>query len=307
MTRRTKLIGAIASFSLFAGCSSEPPSDGPTSSTEELPLGAAEDYVHVPGAKVHRSCVHEIADGDGVSAEGRIVRADGQTEALAKCTFRALPTANPDAPVPAITGWVEEARWQTGSTVGSMAADWTVPAGPSRNDGQTIFLFPSLQHTFANPAIIIQPVLQWGPSAAGGGAWWGAASWVGPIGGVYIHGPLLATAPGESIRGVMSGSSCGTGHCATWSTNTYNQSRGTRSNVMYYNNPYGLWYVSGGVLEVANWSQCGDMPSSYTALSNVHVRNTAGTLLSPPWQDAVYRSMCGDYVWHDTTDVHLHY
>jgi len=304
------------------GCSDAgAPGDGdgsqPAAVSEQRLLGAADDYVLVPGARVHKSCVIELPDGAGAAAESAIVYADGHRKSVAHCAFQSISTragaahtsgmAAGAGEVPAISGWIEEAYWQTESTVGAVAANWTVPDAPSHNGGQTIFIFPSLQHTYSNSLMIIQPVLQWGSSGAGGGAWWGAASWVGPINGNFYHGPLLAAAPHESIRGVMSGSSCSSGSCATWSTNTYNKSRGTRSNVMYHNNPYGFWYISGGVLEAYNVNYCSDMPASYTALTNVHVRNTAGTLLSPPWSNTTYRTMCSDYVWSDTHDVHLHY
>ena len=41
---------------------------------------------------------------------------------------------------------------------------WVVPPAPSTQSGQTIFLFNGIQ----NSTMIYQPVLQWGPSAAGG-------------------------------------------------------------------------------------------------------------------------------------------
>lgn len=52
-------------------------------------------------------------------------------------------------------------------------AEWIVPAEPLLPADQTIFLFIGLQ----NRQFILQPVLQWGPSFAGGGPYWSVAHW----------------------------------------------------------------------------------------------------------------------------------
>src|SRR2546429_6181885 len=53
--------------------------------------------------------------------------------------------------------------------------------------------------------MIYQPVLQWGPSAAGGGSYWSVASWyVGGQDGVAFHSNLVRVNPGDVLVGVMS-------------------------------------------------------------------------------------------------------
>ena len=79
-------------------------------------------------------------------------------------------------PAPAFgTGWITYASWtnDTGTPVSRFATTWTVPPEPRTANGQTIFLFNGIQ----NSTMIYQPVLQWGPSAAGGGSYWAVASW----------------------------------------------------------------------------------------------------------------------------------
>lgn len=64
----------------------------------------------------------------------------------------------------------------TGSSpISSFATTWKVPAAPTTNHQQTIFLFNSIEPASGNA--ILQPVLQYGPSAAGGGSYWAVASW----------------------------------------------------------------------------------------------------------------------------------
>jgi hypothetical protein len=52
-----------------------------------------------------------------------------------------------------------------------------VPPKPTQQTNQTIGYFPGLQSTIQSNCGIIQPVLQWGNSAAGGGAYWAIATW----------------------------------------------------------------------------------------------------------------------------------
>ncbi|KAF7302803.1 hypothetical protein MKEN_01242100 [Mycena kentingensis (nom. inval.)] len=71
---------------------------------------------------------------------------------------------------------------------GSFNTSWAVPAPPAANDGQTIFLHQSFEP--GSFLFTLEATLQWGPSAAGGGAFWAVASW-------YIHsihdGPTFFT------------------------------------------------------------------------------------------------------------------
>jgi hypothetical protein len=74
---------------------------------------------------------------------------------------------------------------------------------------------------------IIQPVLQWGPSAAGGGAYWAIASWyVGGSGAVYSA--LQTVAPGDSIFGNMTLTDP---KGEKWFINTVSKSTGKQSSI----------------------------------------------------------------------------
>ena len=46
-------------------------------------------------------------------------------------------------------------------------------------------------------------MLQWGPSAAGGGAYWSVASWYVTSGGQAFHTNLVRVNPGDTLIGVM--------------------------------------------------------------------------------------------------------
>ncbi len=106
--------------------------------------------------------------------------------------------------VPALgSGWIAYAYWtnNTGHPVRRFATTWVVPPVPATDHGQTIFLFNGIQ----NSTMIYQPVLQWGPSAAGGGSYWAVASWyVDGQGGVAFHSNLVPVNPDDVLVGVMS-------------------------------------------------------------------------------------------------------
>jgi len=114
-----------------------------------------------------------------------------------------IPALAKAAKVPAFgSGWISYAFWNnnTGHAITSFATTWVVPPEPSTQSGQTIFLFNGIQ----NSSMIYQPVLQFGPSAAGGGNYWAVASWyVDSAGGVANHSSLVQVNPGEVLVGIM--------------------------------------------------------------------------------------------------------
>ncbi|KAJ7651394.1 hypothetical protein FB45DRAFT_1051128 [Roridomyces roridus] len=104
--------------------------------------------------------------------------------------------------VPQQSGWITYASWlnTNSAPISSFTTTWTVPPAPKTFNGQTVFLFNSIEPSSGNA--ILQPVLQYGPSAAGGGQYWSVASWyVGPSGTYFT--PLVRVNPGDVLRGVI--------------------------------------------------------------------------------------------------------
>jgi hypothetical protein len=141
--------------------------------------------------------VHLIPPGSGVTRQGgRLQRFDPVSGAL---TDLAAPAA---AAAPATTGFVVDASWanQTGRPITYFATSWQVPPPPETSNGQTIFLFSGIQD--ATNSHILQPVLQWGPSGAGGGEYWSIACWYAEN-GPSAHTSLTRVEPGTVLTGVM--------------------------------------------------------------------------------------------------------
>ncbi|WP_291522548.1 hypothetical protein [Branchiibius sp. NY16-3462-2] len=192
-------------------------------------LQVVDEHVLTPGGWKHRSLVHEVPPGMRVEHHRgrlRLVDEDGQHEI--DCGAEPVhPPGRPLQPrasseslrtraellsrrsaaskkaVPALgEGWITYASWtnDTGTPVSRFSTTWTVPPAPRTDHGQTIFLFNGIQ----NSTMIYQPVLQWGPSAAGGGSKWSVASWYADgQTGQSFHSTLVDVNVGDVLTGVM--------------------------------------------------------------------------------------------------------
>ena len=185
-----------------------------------MPQGSTpmpENLVLTPGGYRDPALVHHVAADTTIDASaGRLRQLSSSGAvlvdhgpALVRAAGRPLQPLNIHVPAPAEgvvpafgSGWITYASWtnSTGSPVTRFATDWRVPAAPATANGQTIFLFNGIQ----NSTMIYQPVLQWGPSAAGGGAYWSIASWYadGQTGQSFYTTPVRVNV-GDLLTGVM--------------------------------------------------------------------------------------------------------
>lgn len=85
---------------------------------------------------------------------------------------------------------------------GMMLGQWNVPHYPQDEQVQTLFLFTGLQNYASDPSII-QPVLQWGSSAAGNSKNWTIASWFVSSSHSSYSSLLGPVEPGDLIIGNM--------------------------------------------------------------------------------------------------------
>jgi hypothetical protein len=161
-----------------------------------------DEFVLTPGGYRHQSLVHQVEAGVAVNVATDVIRLMQNTNVLQE-----IP-ASPTAPgtVPALgSGWITYFYWNngTGTPVSSFKSMWQVPPPPSVQDpGEVVFLFNGIQNYGANFGIL-QPVLQWGVSAAGGGAYWSVASWYVTSGGQAFHTNLVRVNPDDTLIGVM--------------------------------------------------------------------------------------------------------
>jgi len=124
-----------------------------------------DSYVLTPFGYRHTSCVHGVTSGSTIieNKEGFVVNDGAKEYTIAKCTapgtYGALPS-----------GWAVYEMYQTTQGVTGYNGTWVTPGAPKDQQLQTLFTFTGLQNAFltgpTDSISIIQPVLQWGPSAA---------------------------------------------------------------------------------------------------------------------------------------------
>ncbi|MEP6561240.1 MAG: hypothetical protein ABJD68_09235 [Nakamurella sp.] len=197
--------------------------DSAVGTSRTMKPSALDDVVLTPGGYRPRALVHEITPGNSLDASAGPLRqlhpsgdvvaqysavtphTDGRPLMPGNVTTSAAAHVAGVAgePLPTLgEGWISYAYWtnNTGSPVTRFATTWIVPPAPATDSGQTIFLFNGIQ----NSTMIYQPVLQWGPSAAGGGSYWAVASWYADgQTGTSFHSSLVQVNQGDVLVGVM--------------------------------------------------------------------------------------------------------
>ena len=251
------------------------------------------EYVITPYGYFHPSCVRHVSEGETVLADGRIQHTDGSVDATTPiCYFP--PYSALGAPVtlggaygrgstPVTNGWVEDISVTTGTAYGKITASWKTPPAPTTNDGQTLFFFPGFED-IDDVISIVQPVLQWGPSGAGGGAYWAAASWNCCISGIADYSTLIAVNAGDTMLGSIS-STCAAGStsCATWNILSEDKTTSAKTSLSKTPSDGQVWnWAFGGVMEVYNVVQCADYPANSGVTYNVKLYDDNLTLISSP-------------------------
>jgi hypothetical protein len=182
-------------------------------------------------------------------------------------------------------GWITDANWlnQTGTAVSSFATTWTVPPVPSTYDGQTLFQFNSIEPNSGEA--ILQPVLQYGESAAGGGKYWAVASWY--VSNEVFYSSLVEVNAGHSLTGVIKLTSQREKKFSY--SCEFTGISGTNFSIKEI--PQLTWCLE--ALEVYGVDQCTDFPNTpYSRMSGINVR-TNSTTPSVSWGIGNLETACG--------------
>jgi hypothetical protein len=188
------------------------------------------------------------------------------------------------ASTPTTNGWVEDAEF-TYNSITFLNGDWNVPSAPSSSNGQTIFLFDGLEPS--NSGSIVQPVLQYGTSAAGGGNYWICASWYVISGGNYCYASPINVAVGDQILGQIAWTTSGQWYITCQDNNTNAASLLSTGNAITETQAF-------ATLEVYGVSSCNEYPASgSTAFSQLGVQ----VGVTPSWTGQVLiNDGCGESV-----------
>lgn len=176
------------------------------------------------------------------------------------------------------------------STVNSFSGSWVAPSSPSSDNGQLIYIFIATEDLYHS--IILQPVLQWGDSPAGGGPYWEMASWAVSGLGTYYSTPI-GVIQGNSLEGNVQLNLCLQGGC-TWSVMSTDSATGASTTLKAEATQQYFAYVT---LEAYGIASCSDYPpSGATQFTNLAI-NGGGVIPSwSTWVNGSETPQCGYYV-----------
>ncbi|WP_148045034.1 hypothetical protein [Nocardioides marmorisolisilvae] len=242
------------------------------------------DWIETPSGLVNKSCVHRVPPGATVAADGSIIDGDVVTR-VKRCPYagpvrpaNSPKSARPDARTPSTGGWWIDSWWHH-SWLSGISANWSVPSAPTDRVDQTLFFFPSLETETAKS--IVQPVLQWGASAAGGGQYWSIGSWY-VTGNSSYYSTLSRAYSGDSLTGKVALGTCASdgGNCEGY-IHLWDNTRGYGTS-LDVSTPAAWTNAQSGVMENYGVSSCTMLPASgWIQFSSVVVTNGAYQQVDP--------------------------
>ncbi len=230
-------------------------------------------WVQIPGELIRPDCVHAVPKGAMVEVadDGHItgdVTLNGSLIAhYDPCPEKPVitrPSAGTEsAAVPAGNGWVEDSQWglplSSSDNIDFMSSTWTVPSYPLE-EGASIYIFNGIEPQ--GGAWILQPVLQYGTSRAGGGNYWAIASWLVQGDDYAFHSPLETVYPGDSIFGYTE-MTAASGSTPYWTVVAKDETRGTYSWIKTHKVSGQHWtWAYAAVLEAYNVTSCSQFPAN---------------------------------------------
>lgn len=230
-------------------------------------------YVVTPHGLVHRTCVQQAKAGVAVKAAQ-----------LPRCRHPHFAFHGPRRA--AVTTWERNwisSHWFSSTPVGSMTARFAVPPAPSKN-GAILFYFPATQPRSGR--LILQPVLQWGPSQVGGGDYWAVSNWFCQYDGHCRFSPLLRVDPGDTLLGTMS-SSC-TGATCDWAVVTKNETTGATTKLQVTGVTDSFTSHFGGTIESWGVTTCQQYPpTGRVVFEDIAMADRSGAAMTPLWSSFI--------------------
>ncbi|KAF8900832.1 hypothetical protein CPB84DRAFT_1747288 [Gymnopilus junonius] len=239
---------------------------------------ASEELVQTPAGLMPKSNVHAVPDGARVHqspTEVQIIAANGTVLHSVPYTSSKFAGALPK-PIPAGTsrrdlqsGYIAYAYWQNtaSSPISFLGSNWNVPPTPASWDNQLLYWWNGLVPIDFSGGIL-QPVLQYGISPAGGGEYYSIASWW-LTGTDVFHTGVTQVSPGTFLQGQISLTGTSTsGGVTTYSYSCtfvgYPSTTITASTTVVLNWAY-------EALEIYGATQISDLPTGNTEFSTIEL------------------------------------
>jgi hypothetical protein len=249
-----------------------------------VPVGSvsAAPTTRTPFGPMPELCVHRVPSGTLIASNTTSTMAllpNGTAVTYPRCPHSG-------SVVPQVSPWVEWGQYElSSSALTHYSGKWTVPSAPSSSDGQTLFYWIGSED--ADNYVLLQPVLQWGDSYCGGGAYWAIASWVASSTGNAYCSALKTVSTGDTINGTINytGTTCERDAHACFSITATDTSSGKSTSLT--NQDYNFQWWTYGNLETYYIQSCNDYPTGGSvALKSLTVRDGSGNV-SPTWTTKV--------------------
>eukprot|EP01095_Lingulamoeba_sp_RSL-Kostka_P006636 TRINITY_DN208_c0_g6_i1.p1 TRINITY_DN208_c0_g6~~TRINITY_DN208_c0_g6_i1.p1 ORF type:complete len:334 (+),score=100.36 TRINITY_DN208_c0_g6_i1:139-1002(+) len=246
-----------------------------------------EFYQNVPGGRlVHKQCIYKVANNAFVQQveDITIVRHGKNVQVLPKCEYpvlnqefledeevrEMLSQKNIDAALHGVA-WKTWTQFHDTAGFSNVSASWNVPSNPSINAFQILYFWPGTEPD--DNSFVLQPVLQYGSTPAGGGYYWGVASWM--VGNFNtVVSPLIKVSVGDEVFGQMYQFPN-----KTWVINGTTKTTNDVATI-YYTTDIVQTY-SYCVLEAYNLENCKQYPQSDTFVSFTNLFNYVKGQLTP--------------------------
>eukprot|EP01100_Stratorugosa_tubuloviscum_P013622 TRINITY_DN692_c1_g1_i1.p1 TRINITY_DN692_c1_g1~~TRINITY_DN692_c1_g1_i1.p1 ORF type:complete len:343 (+),score=167.65 TRINITY_DN692_c1_g1_i1:57-1031(+) len=265
-------------------------------------------WLRTPIGLAHPSCVHILESGTQIfDEEGttKIQVGSGEKIELPKCDFPVVFPADgrPTPQAGFAPGWqVWTTARSTSNSFDGFYGLFTVPNEPKTYVGQTLFMFTGLQNEDWVPGPnsppapsdfeIIQPVLQYGPSAGGGGKYWSLASWYVTVNAGFLVSRLIKVYDGDTINGTMQRLSDEVYLINSTNTRTNQNTTLIANKSRLKTNPWAYC-----TLEVyGDVNNCDTYPSNPQFFTNLELYE-GNVKITPSWQVHTTPSpICGEYI-----------
>jgi len=233
-------------------------------------LKAHPGWVQIPGALIRPDCVHEVPNGALLQENGDVFLGGALVAHYDECPeapvrtrpLNQLAAQFVDAPGTG-NGWVEALQenvpLKSGDNIDKITGKWTVPNYPTAN-GALVYMFNGLEPSTQN--LIIQPVLQYGATSAGGtigGNYWVIASW--KVGKTTVHSTGETVYPGDTILGTTAITSVSSGK-NYWNIQAVDTTTHSSSGLIVSESGHTWNWAYAGVLEAYNVTSCTEFPAS---------------------------------------------
>jgi len=242
----------------------------------------SEELIPVPHGFLPKECVNEVPSGSFISKEEggflNVKNPDGTSLKISPCRST-LKRIGDD-------GWINYGYFD-GNSFNLFNGSWTVPSNPkTSSDNQTIFFFTGFVDAQGDE--IIQPVLQWGPSEAGGGSYWTIASWWVTSSGQALYSQLQKVKAGDTIFGYMVESSTVAG---TWEIGTSENDKPPTVLQVSQVIPQQMATVT---LEAYNVLSCSDYPSDGSITFTGLTLEDSNIPTTPKWIPDILWTSCNE-------------